>query len=252
MSETQRSWEARAEASGEQLSGVLFRGLSEQANAALHVWHAWVADKVFGATLKRSASVLDLGCGYGRLSKVLAHSRPDVFLIGQDLALGYSRMFHQNAGPCVCAEAEHLPFTDASFDGVLAVTCMMYAQRARAAQWLAGVHRVLKPGGTLLLLDPGLELQRWITRARPKRDHSPTGGIGFGLEEYRNLVQAARLKIVHEGGNPWLSAALLVPGVRQSGNARVIRSLVSCAKRNCRIGGYSALALHRWILAVRD
>lgn len=247
----QGSWEKRAHTAGTSLSGVLFRGLSEQANAAVHLWHAWIVAEVFAPFLAPRGNVLDLGCGYGRLSGVLAQSRADCTLVGQDLAMAYGKLYRKNIAPCVCAEAEHIPFIDGRFDGVLAVTVLMYAERARVAQLLTEIHRVVAPGGSVLLLDPGLGLQQWIARVRRNRDRSPTGGSGFGLAEYRRLVEHAGFRITHEGGNPWLSAALLVPGVRGSSKDRVAHLLSDCARRDCRAGGYSAFALHRWIRATR-
>lgn len=249
---TREQWEQRAEQSGAGLSGVLFRGLSESANAAIHRWHAWIVSHEFAPHLPPYASVLDLGCGYGRLTRVLRHDRPDCSVVGQDLALGYARMFTQQAGPCVCAKALQLPFSTACFDGVLAVTCLMYTQRKHVSQALYEIHRILKPGGMLLLLDPGLELQQLIARVRRNRDRSPTGGMGFGRSEYLAAARAAGYSIVGMGGNPWLSTALLVPGIRQSTRAPVTRWLSACTDRDCRPGGYLAWALHRWICAVRQ
>jgi ubiquinone/menaquinone biosynthesis C-methylase UbiE len=60
------------------------------------------------------------------------------------------------------ADAEHLPFPDASFDTVVC-TLSVCAIADRAAA-LAEMHRVLRPGGTLLLLDH-VE-RRWL-RGRP-------------------------------------------------------------------------------------
>jgi ubiquinone/menaquinone biosynthesis C-methylase UbiE len=49
------------------------------------------------------------------------------------------------------AEAEHLPFRDASFDTVVCTLSLCSVADDRAA--IAEMHRVLRPGGQLLLLD---------------------------------------------------------------------------------------------------
>lgn len=247
----QASWERRASVSGTRLAGVLFRGLSEPANAAVHQWHSWIVTQVFAPRLPRAGRVLDLGGGYGRLSSVLQRTRPDCSMFGQDLALSYGVLFKRDVGPCACAKAEQLPFIDACFDGVMAVTCLMYAERKLVVQALQDIRRVLRPGGTLVMLDPGLELQRWIARLRRNSSRSPTGGVGFGCAEYMRMVEESGMTVVHRGGNPWLSSALLLPGIHLSHRASVVQILDACARRDCQIRGYSALALHRWIYAQR-
>lgn len=49
-------------------------------------------------------------------------------------------------------DAEHLPFDDASVDGLIA--CQMLHHVPRPSLFLHEAARVLKPGGTLLILDP--------------------------------------------------------------------------------------------------
>jgi len=49
------------------------------------------------------------------------------------------------------AEAEHLPFGDASFDTVVCALSLCSVADDRAA--IVEMHRVLRPGGQLLLLD---------------------------------------------------------------------------------------------------
>lgn len=246
----QSSWESRAAESGKSLSGVLFRGLSEQANGAIDEWHAWIVRAVFATALEPGSSVLDLGCGYGRLSRHLLAERPDIAITGQDLSLNFCRLFNEVA-PSVCGGASAIPFRDASFDGAVVVTCLMYAEKAIVPSVLSAIARVVKPGGLVLLLDPGVELQKLQLLIQRKRARSPTGGCGFGRREYRAMVESAGFDVECAGGNPALSLALLLPCVRSSSGGRVGRMLRRCATRDCQRSGHSRIALHRWILARR-
>ena len=251
MDEVRNQWERRAEENNTSLSGVLFRGLSEYANSLLHDWHAWIVRNVFLPRMPMHARVLDLGCGYGRLSSVIATERPDIELVGQDLALGYCRIFSQSVGSCVQASAESLPFVKHCFDGIMTVTCLMYPSREDIPRLLAGLCVALRPGGLLLAIDPGQELQHFVSQVRGRRASSPTGGLGFGLAEYRQLFDAADFGIVASGGNPAISMGLLVPGAAHVRRGMMRAVLHRLAQVDHRASGYSRLALHRWLLVER-
>lgn len=252
LASTRNKWERRAAQSGSQLSGVLFRGLSEQANAAMHRWHEWVVSGSFLPRLTDGACVLDLGCGYGRLSKTIGERRPDIAILGQDVSFSYCKLFHEGVGDCVQADACRLPFQDGTFDAVMAVTCLMYGTRTSIPEQMKDIRRVLRPRGTLLLLDPGYELQLLIAAMSFKSVQSPTGGRGFSMAEYPALVSKSGFRIEAMGGNPWLSVALLVPGIARSNNPQSGRLLDGKARKDCREKGFSRLALHRWIIASRE
>lgn len=252
LASTRNQWEQRAMQSGNRLSGVLFRGFSEQANAAMHRWHEWVVSEAFLSRVANSARLLDLGCGYGRLSKTIRTRRPDIAILGQDVSLAYCKLFHDGVGDCVQADGCRLPFATDAFDAVMAVTCLMYGSRAAVHAQMADIRRVLRPHGTLLLLDPGYELQRLIAAANFKSTQSPTGGCGFSMAEYPALVSKGGFRIQAMGGNPWLSATLLVPGVARSNRPLIGHFLEGNARKDCREAGFSRLALHRRIIASRE
>lgn len=252
VTDVRASWERRAKESGAQLSGVLFRGLSESANAAIHAWHTWIVKTIFAPLIPKHGKVLDLGCGYGRISRVLTDGRSDLLMVGQDVALAYCRLYRAEGYSCVCADAANLPYAQASFHAVLAVTCLMYAERSSVPKVLHGLRDLIRPGGALLLLDPGVELQHMVAAVRGNRGRSPTGGSGFARGEYVRLVEEAGFRIVAKGGNPWLSALLLLTGGKgRTPYGFFVGLLGRSLRKDCRRSGYSRFALHRWVVATR-
>ena len=247
MSSVKEQWEKRAVKSSSLLSGVLFQGLSEQANSVLNDWHAWIVREIFLPKLPTGARVLDLGCGYGRLSKVIATERPDIHLIGQDLAMTYCRLFADAYGPCALADAAKPPFVAESFDGIISITCLMYVPRTELSQTLKTLWGILRSGGVLLSVDPGYELQHLIARLRGKQSHSPTGGQGFFRDEYRQLFERSSFSVTEVGGNSFMSSALIVPGVARSNVPWICAALTGQGRRDRRTAGYGRFALHRWI-----
>lgn len=245
MKRIRQLWEKRANRSGASLKGVLFRGFSEQGNLALHAWHQKLVEDRLLPCLPECALVLDLGCGYGRIGRVIAAARADACIVGQDLAAPYCRMFHDAVGPVVQADLAMSPFKDGTFHGICAITALMYVEGEARCAVFTEIARLLRPGGYALLLDPGAELLA-IMRLLGRRP-SETAGEGFGLLEYVELAQGAGLEVVDRGGNPYSSAAFLftlggriAPGVF----ARWLHSGKSS-------GGYSRAALHRWLLVRR-
>ncbi|MBY0396825.1 MAG: class I SAM-dependent methyltransferase, partial [Thermoleophilia bacterium] len=93
--------------------------------------------------------VLDLGCGKGRFARRLADAGATV--LGLDLSRG---MLETAAGaglPCLVASARRLPFSDRSFDAVIAVEVFEHLGAIGTA--LDEARRVLRPGGRLVLID---------------------------------------------------------------------------------------------------
>ncbi|HEX6860103.1 MAG TPA: class I SAM-dependent methyltransferase [Caulobacteraceae bacterium] len=103
---------------------------------------------------QRGLKVLDLACGSGGFLKDLKAAFPRARVMGLDLSPTYTAEARAKAGtPVAQANAERLPFADASLD---AVTCIYLFHelpprvRSRVA---AEIARVLKPGGVLAFAD---------------------------------------------------------------------------------------------------
>ena len=101
--------------------------------------------------------VLDFGCGDGWASIMLAKKGCNVYGIdisleminkarnmAQDLGLSHNAVFEEMAG-------EHLTFNDDFFDSVFGSAVLHHTDLDMA---LNGIHRVLKPGGTGLFIEP--------------------------------------------------------------------------------------------------
>lgn len=127
-------------------------------------WRVRVAEEVQSALERRGlganaqARVLDVGTGTGRLSVTLERTLPRATVVGVDFSDPMLR-----AAPAGLklgrADAIRLPFADASFDA--AVSAFLMRNLADAEQGIAESIRVLRPGGTLVILEttpgpPGL------------------------------------------------------------------------------------------------
>jgi demethylmenaquinone methyltransferase/2-methoxy-6-polyprenyl-1,4-benzoquinol methylase len=147
------------------------------------LWRARTA-KLLRPILERpDALVLDLCCGTGDLALAL-RSSGKARIIGADFAhtmlvraraksiLGHSQPLTPDPPPLPLAEADalRLPFADSSFD--LVTTAFGFRNLANYEAGLCEIHRILKPGGTIAILEfteppAGLlgNLYRWYFRA---------------------------------------------------------------------------------------
>ena len=103
----------------------------------------------------RGKAILDYGCGHGMAAVVLARAGARVSAF--DLSPGYVAEAERRAavnGVSVdfrVADAEHLPYGDASLDAVWGNAILHHLDLARAG---AELHRVLKPGGVAVFCEP--------------------------------------------------------------------------------------------------
>lgn len=95
------------------------------------------------------------------------------------------------------AKAEALPFEDASFD---LVTCRIAPHHFDSIpEFLAEVHRVLKPGGVFALVDnvvPAGSVGDYMNAFERLRD--PSHLRAWTLEEWRDALKVAHLPPTHE------------------------------------------------------
>ena len=122
--------------------------------------------------VQQPASVLDIGCGTGKLLRRASTYWPQAQLIGVDPANGMIEMAKRLAPNATffTGMAEALPLEDASVDLALSTTSFHHWQDQAAG--IREIARVLRPGGYFILVD--VSVPGWFTRIfRVKRVHSP-------------------------------------------------------------------------------
>ena len=159
-------------------------------------------------------SILDVGCGTGRLLRSAAQHFPSARLEGVDAAPQMVDVASRLVSPDAPihfqqATAEALPFPDAAFD--LVFSTMTFHHWADQPKGVAEVARVLAPGGRWLLSDfIGRGLLRTATQLL--RLHR-----FFDRKRLDDLLAQNNLVVVAEQPAGWLGRSVPVLAIMSSG-----------------------------------
>lgn len=111
------------------------------------------------AGIRPGYRILEIGCGTGNLALLVKRLCPGAEVVGLDpdpKALARAKRKAERKGLALDLGrgfAEELPYADASFDRVLSAFMFHHLGPDEKAETLSEVRRVLKPGGSLHLLD---------------------------------------------------------------------------------------------------
>ncbi|NUP10436.1 MAG: class I SAM-dependent methyltransferase [Polyangiaceae bacterium] len=163
-------------------------------HAFSRAYHEHTLDILLRAAEPRG-SILDDGCGNGIFIEHLRERGAGVTrFFGIDLSFGmlrHARRRHEDLdlpGAVVRADACRLPFADSSFDVVYARSLLHHLPDP--SEGVREIARVLKPGGTMVALDPNKtfvsELPRAISR---KSEHFDDDHKNFALGELVGLIE---------------------------------------------------------------
>ncbi|MCM1167249.1 MAG: class I SAM-dependent methyltransferase, partial [Ruminococcus sp.] len=98
--------------------------------------------------------LLDAGCGTGAMLSLFKRDYPEKNYTGIDLSekmIETAKRKRLDGVEFVAGDCENLPFADGSFD---VVTCSMsFHHYPNPEKFFASLHRVLRPGGRLILRD---------------------------------------------------------------------------------------------------
>jgi len=108
----------------------------------------------------RNLRVLEGGCGTGHFAMKVAE-RYGVVVYGAELEAGAARFAKGTPGlRCVRADVRSIPYPDASFDLALSMDVFSHLPEGEESHALREIHRVLRPGGRLLLRTAALRVFR--------------------------------------------------------------------------------------------
>ncbi len=163
----------------------------------VHWWYAatrsLLADQL-APFLPSRGSYLDAGGGTGATGGWLAERGRVVVADLEPRALPLYRRGHPGVIGLTVADLRHLPFATGSFDAAICVTVLYHAAIESPAAVVGELARVVRPGGVVSLLEPGV---RRLRRAHDRQTHA---GRRFSLGDVRRLLVDNGLEVVRATG----------------------------------------------------
>ncbi|MDY6966833.1 MAG: class I SAM-dependent methyltransferase [Halobacteriota archaeon] len=175
----------------------------ERIHPLLHRW--WLKD----LKLTEDGRVLDMSCGFGWASRIIASMVPDGEVVGIDFAEGMIKNARQLASQdkshnsrnlrFEVADAEDIPFLDDYFDCAICIDSFAWYPNPESA--LQEIKRVLKPGGVLYLADtPDSLLLRPYLKVWKVFSSSIDGWNPYSVDEFREFLEAEFIDVYQKRG----------------------------------------------------
>jgi ubiquinone/menaquinone biosynthesis C-methylase UbiE len=155
--------------------------------------------------LTESASVLDVGCGYGNIIAEISQKAPKGRSIGIDASSAMiclaKEKFSNSRFPnleFLQAKAEEMSFKNCCFDAVISFSCLLWVREPKKALNL--MCKSLKPGGVLLILTY-LKESSYITffekalEEFPVYKHLSAAHTMISIEEYKNTLRSQEMEL---------------------------------------------------------
>ncbi len=168
--------------------------------------YRFVWESIAGADVPLGADVLDVGCGPGFLLAPL--SRAGMRSVGLEMrpdTAGEARAAAPLA-TIMLADGLRLPFADRSFDIVVMLEVLEHV--SDEVPLLSEAHRVLRPGGLLILTTPHAGRWKFLDPDNFKFRAPWLHRIGYGLlgrgDEYRRRFEGTTFgSFATQGRKPW-------------------------------------------------
>jgi ubiquinone/menaquinone biosynthesis C-methylase UbiE len=148
---------------------------------------------LLGPRLVARGRILDAGCGTGAAGAWLNGTARVVGLDFEPLALDLYRERHP-AAALVTGDVTRLPFAGDAFDALLCVTVLIHRTVTDVGAAVRELVRVVRPGGTIALLEPGV---RRLRRGHDRETHSVRR---FSRRELAELVSGSGCTVVRTTG----------------------------------------------------
>lgn len=163
------------------------------------LWFSYIDQ--FQKELSSSASLLDIGFGGGRESRIFIGKGYNVTGVDPCKTFVVTMQNHFPKHTFVEGSLDALPFKDNSFDAVWCTSVLLHIAEEKIPQALKQIYRVLKPGGKLLLsFSQGSKeskclFGRWFF-VHPEKEFTDALKVqGFTL----NKIE----QVPNQGKNPW-------------------------------------------------
>ena len=254
------SWEQRSLQYGTSLQGVLFKNLPEFVNEHIHQWHLYSITTFLKN--KQPKTLLDVGCGYGRLSASIINQFPGIQTTGLDISPHYAELYRQQIKrPAIVSTAENIPNDLGEFDCILAVTVLMYVPENNLSKAVSNLVDHLNKNGTLIIIEnhcSGCGFQnpfglKNLLKRPQKKNEINTGGRCFRDKRIADLVQQAGGQIDRKLKMPVTSIFILpiyaMAKILPEGFNKWILKIVSCLDKS--LGSFPLPSLHAAYLVTK-
>lgn len=165
-------WEKRALSHSATKRAVLFKRLPTWLNWRIHRQHMRC---IQSQITQNTESILDIGCGYGRVSGELKNHYPELKFAGVELSREFARLFVENVGPCFNGPIEDYSQSGKS-DLVLCITLLMYIPKHELESILKKIWQHVEDNGSLVVIEPAVEIMHLWRRITSTDSAAPTGG----------------------------------------------------------------------------
>lgn len=209
MTDIETAWENRSKQFGKKIEGVLPKSLPPVLNNYLD---SFMFDEIANCIEDKPNKILDLGCGYGRLSRRLLQKYHKVETIGVDISQNYVDIYNRELKPrgkAIKGDIRKLPFENNSFDIVFMTTTIMYIIDSKGQEKV--IHemtRVLKPEGFLIIIERSptghkiFTLGGLLSSLRGKSS-SEIASVSFTPNYMKEVLRKNKLKIIKISGIPF-------------------------------------------------